>query len=142
MRIKFLVASTLVEVLVVILISGILLLMLFEGTELVQKYTAEYRSRSGAGRELFEGYSRLEKLFWVSDSIGSASSGAVFYKHGHRYAEAEIKDSLLIVVTRQSRDTLFRRVKTWLHRRDSLHLRVGVNRQEVFLHFGIYMKKR
>lgn len=113
MRIKSdntLVASTLVEMLVVIIISGILFIALFDGVDLVKRYTGRLSKTLTSGNSLLDGFQRLDYLFQKSDSIQAKEGIFCFYWGGQQQAIVEIRDSLLCCTRTEQLDTLFRGV--------------------------------
>ena len=104
-------ASTLVEMLIVIIVSGILFIVLFDGVDLVRRYTKRLNKTLAAGNSLLDSYQQLEHLFLSCDSVTGSSGTFCFYKGGERLALVESRDSLLICTRSISTDTLFREVE-------------------------------
>ena len=103
-------ASSLVEILIVIIVSGILFIALFDGVNLVRRYTNRLNKMLAAGNSLLDSYQQLDHLFLSCDSV-TASTGIFCYKGGERLALVEHRDSLLVCTRSIGVDTLFREVE-------------------------------
>ena len=104
-------ASTLVEMLIVIIVSGILFIALFDGVDLVRRYTNRLNKRLSAGNSLLDSYQQLDHLFQSCDSVTASVGTFCFYKGGERLALVEHRDSLLVCTRSTGVDTLFRGVE-------------------------------
>ena len=104
-------ASTLVEMLIVIIVSGILFIALFDGVDLVRRYTSRLNKVLAAGNSLLDSYQQLDHLFLSCDSVTASTGIFCFYKSGERLALVEHRDSLLVCTRSIGVDTLFRGVE-------------------------------
>jgi len=104
-------ASTLVEMLIVIIVSGILFIALFHGVDLVRRYTNRLNKRLAVGNSLLDSYRQLDHLFLSCDSVTASIGIFCFYKSGERLALVEHRDSLLVCTRSIGVDTLFRGVE-------------------------------
>lgn len=93
-------ASTLVEMLIVIIVSGILFIALFDGVDLVRRYTNRLNKTLAAGNSLLDSYQQLDHLFLSCDSVIGGPGSFCFYKSGERLALVENRDSLLVCARR------------------------------------------
>lgn len=82
-------ASTLVEMLIVIIVSGILFIALFDGVDLVRRYTNRLNKALAAGNSLLDSYQQLDHLFLSCDSVTASTGIFCFYKGGERLALVE-----------------------------------------------------
>ena len=73
-------ASTLVEMLIVIIVSGILFIALFDGVDLVRRYTNRLNKALAAGNSLLDSYQQLDHLFLSCDSVTASTGIFCFYK--------------------------------------------------------------
>ena len=101
-------ASSLVEILIVIIVSGILFIALFDGVNLVRRYTNRLNKMLAAGNSLLDSYQQLDHLFLSCDSVTASTGIFCFYKGGERLALVEHRDSLLVCTRSIGVDTLFR----------------------------------
>ena len=99
-------AFTITETLVAILISGIVLLCVYEGIGMVKRYADRLGSGMVDGSELLSGAERLENLSARTDSILKRGEHYLFYGVGDPVAVWR-SDSLLIADHPARRDTLF-----------------------------------
>ena len=104
-------ASSLVEILIVIIVSGILFIALFDGVNLVRRYTNRLNKMLAAGNSLLDSYQQLDHLFLSCDSVTASTGIFCFYKGGERLALVEHRDSLLVCTRSIGVDTLFREVE-------------------------------
>ena len=104
-------ASTLVEMLIVIIVSGILFIALFDGVNLVRRYTNRLNKMLAAGNSLLDSYQQLDHLFLSCESVIGGPESFCFYKSGERLVLVEHRDSLLVCTRSIGVDTLFREVE-------------------------------
>lgn len=105
--------STLSELLVVMVISSVLLLTLFEGFSLFQRFMRGMEKDLSTSIQKFNGYQHLEHLFLSSDSLKESHPGMEFFRDGEVKAKLHITDSLLIVELPGGRiDTLFSKLSS------------------------------
>lgn len=101
-------AMTVPELLVVMIITGILVLALFEGMELVGKYVRQYDREIERSRKVFYDYRLLERWFAVSDSACYVERKLIFYQEGKERGRLEYRDSCWRMDWNGVEDTLFR----------------------------------
>lgn len=141
-------ASTLSEILVVMILAGIVFLSVFDGFSLFQRLLLRIQGRLDHSIERIDSYYRLESLFSGSDSIRGDAKQLDLYRRGAIRERIRIDDSLL-VVTRPGNemppDTLLRgvseaaivrnpdfpeRIDSLLLVNDTIRLRLGVRIRE------------
>jgi hypothetical protein len=107
-------ASTLTELLVVMILSGIVLLSVFDGLSLFEKLFRRFSGELDASMARMEGFYRLESLFDGADSIRREAETFLFYREGEPWKELSVSDSLLVVSQDDlGEDTLLRRISAW-----------------------------
>lgn len=100
--------TTLPELLIIIILSGILFLLLFEGMNIINKYNRVLRNRLIAKNDLFYSHSTLESIMEDTDSIRKAEEDLLLF-----YRTGEIKYTLLPkqegfqVLYKELQDTIF-----------------------------------
>ena len=104
-------ASTLVEMLVVIVVSGVLFLVLFDGVDLVRRYTNRLNRGLSTGNALLDNFQQMDHLFRTSDSVLFVEEAFHFYRDGERFALGAVQDSLWLCSRENGQDTLFRGVE-------------------------------
>ena len=122
-------ASTLVEMLVVIVVSGVLFLVLFDGVDLVRRYTNRLNRGLSAGNVLLDNFQQM---------------AFHFYRDGERFALGTVQDSLWLCSRENGQDTLFRGVEEcrvipsagYLARVDSLGIRFRYRGKELYFLFA------
>lgn len=100
-------ASTLVEMLVVIIVSGVLFIALFDGVDLVKRYTNRLNRKLATGNTLLDRFQQLDYLFQSCDSVSGTGESFQFYRDGDRQALVERQDSFLFCSRASGVDTLF-----------------------------------
>lgn len=110
---EVLIASTLVEVLIVMIISGIIFLSVFEGVGMIRKVTSRMIVRLNSHCGLQEKYFELDGLFRECDSILNQNERLDFYRKGIIHETIGYRDSLLVLTRGEFIDTLFKRVNGW-----------------------------
>ena len=78
-------ASTLVEMLIVIIVSGILFIALFDGVNLVRRYTNRLNKTLAAGNSLLDSYQQLDHLFLSCDSVIGGPGQSVWIRCSGRW---------------------------------------------------------
>lgn len=110
---RMLAASTLSEMLVVMILTGIILMGVFDGFSLLEKLLFRIQGKLEKTMVNTESVYRLESLFSSSDSICGSIVRLEFFRQGEVRHVVELSDSLLIVFKQESilrPDTLFRKV--------------------------------
>lgn len=132
-------AFTITETLVAMLISGILLLGVYEGIGTIRRFTDKAVPRMLDGSDVMGGVERFEALFARTDSVHKSGERYLLYGVGEPVAVLRA-DSLLIVEFAESRDTLFRNVRSVYDRSaarvDSLFVTLGLADRAVCLGFA------
>jgi hypothetical protein len=106
-------ASTLSEILIVMVLTGIILLSVFDGFSLFQRLLLRIQDKLGQSIERMDNYYRLELLFTGSDSVRGDEARMELYRQGAIRHQLLIDDSLLIAIhpgTTTKPDTLLRQV--------------------------------
>lgn len=103
-------AFTIAEMLVVMIISGILFLCLFNATELAERYMSGLNTKFYSEQQLLDGFYRMDQLFQQSDSIKEIDKMFHFYQSDSCCATVGLIDSTLFCNKNIFTDTLFRRV--------------------------------
>lgn len=114
-------ATTLPELLIVIILSGILFLLAFEGMNIVNKYNLMFKDRLLAKNELFYSHSVLELLMEDTDSIRKSDEENIllFYKTGEVKRMLSLDSCGFCISYGELRDTIFSRDINWeLHFKD------------------------
>lgn len=104
-------ASTLVEMLVVMILSSIVLFSLFEGFNLFTRFKNSTRERMSASIRRFDAYRNLGHLFASSDSVKGDVTRIDFFKSGESAATLHTLDSTwTVILPGGQEDTIFRAV--------------------------------
>lgn len=103
-------AFTLTEMLMVMIVSGILFIALFDGVDLVRRYTNRLTVKLTSGADLLDSFHRLEHLFRTCDSVQRKEDAYVFYREGEAQTVVETRDSLLCTIRVGRQDTLLQQV--------------------------------
>ncbi len=110
---KRLKASTLPEVLVLLVIGGILLLGVTDGLNLFSRLGNALSGRISAGSEFQTNYEHLSLLTASADSLLSRRGVLEVYRTGLPTATLRREDSLLLLHLESFTDTLFRSLTAW-----------------------------
>lgn len=128
--------STLVETLIMMIVAAIIFLCVMDGMTLFGRYTTRQMQTILANSALIDGYYRVEQLIAQSDSLVESYDVINIYTDGF-CRRLEWSDSMLIVTTANSCDTLFRRCKRFKIEQDSLYLIIiDPKRQSVTIGFA------
>lgn len=103
-------ASTLAELLVVMVVTSILLLSVTDGLTLFGRYARLITEKVTRNGEVWEGYCHLESLVASSDSLLRMPSGQVGVYRDGVAAELSVSDSVLSFSREGVKDTLLRSV--------------------------------
>lgn len=111
-------ATTLPELLVVMVIGGIVFTAAFEAWDRVGSFGGRWSRRVAEKSSCFTAIACLERLFVSADSVVVAGEGVLFRKVSGGEVELQLEDGCLTAVSRDDggeqetgRDTLFRQVK-------------------------------
>ena len=108
---KRLPASTLVEVLILMILGGIVFLSVMDGFGLLRRFLDRTSLQIAGRTEQYAGYFRTADLAGMSDSLLAEDNGALaLYRGGEIYCRIERIDSALIVHQGERTDTLQRKV--------------------------------
>ncbi len=101
-------ANTIAELLVVMIVSGILFLLLFDGLDIVRRYGHILDRQLSAKSGLLYSHQVLETLFERTDSISLNEQELLFYSSNAQEAERVYLDSACVLLCRPDyTDTLF-----------------------------------
>lgn len=89
-------ASTLAEMMVVMIISGIIIGLLFDGVNIFRKYSNIITTHFLASNKLLTTSSHLTSLIENSDSLKQEQE-IIIYRKGAIFSEIRLSDSLLII---------------------------------------------
>lgn len=104
-------ASTLVEVLILMILSGVVFLSVMDGLGLLSRFLDRTSQRIAERTEQYAGYFRTVDLAGDSDSLISESERTLaIYRKGGIHAWLSLADSALIVRQDERSDTLLRNV--------------------------------
>ena len=104
-------ALTLVEVLILMILSGIVFLSVMDGLGLLRRFLDRTSQRITGHTEQYAGYFRTVDLAGDSDSLVSEGEGTLaLYRKGGIHARLLLVDSALIVRQDERSDTLLRNV--------------------------------
>lgn len=101
--------STLPEMLIVIILSGILFLLLFDGMNIIHKYNLMLSTRLTTKNELFYSHSILELIMEETDSIRMSDGELklLFYKAGEVKQTMSLSNECFHVLYNEMQDSLF-----------------------------------
>ncbi|MBQ4279829.1 MAG: hypothetical protein IJC16_07750 [Rikenellaceae bacterium] len=99
-------ASTLAELLVLMIVAGVVFLAVMDGLGVARRYFDRVADRIGSGQAQYEGYCRIESLAGRADSMTREADAVALWIPGEDPIRLTICDSALIVVTGNLRDTL------------------------------------
>lgn len=106
---KRLMASTLVEILILMILSGIVFLSVMDGLGLLRRFLDRTSQRIAGHTEQYAGYFRTVDLTGDSDSLLAENERSVaLYRRGGIHARLSLADSALIVRQDERSDTLLR----------------------------------
>ena len=104
---RTLTGSTLAETLVMMIVAGVVFLSGMDGLTLFTRLQTQRTAALVENGRAAEGYYRLENLIADADSICDEAGGLVLFRSGQQGLLA-IRDSILLYVAADYRDTLFR----------------------------------
>lgn len=140
-------ATTLPELLIVIILSGILFIFLFEGMNIVNKYNHMLCNRLLAKNELFYSHSTFEILMEETDSIRTIDEidSLYFYKNGEVMRTLIFDSCGLCISYKELKDTLFSYNLSWElfanaehhHEIDSIIIKVLIDNDTLTLKYSL-----
>lgn len=113
-------ASTMVETLVMMLVAGIVFLAVMDGMTLFMRLQTQRAAAILENRRFAEGYSRLESLVAGADTLRMSDGRLSLFRDG-RQTTLEVRDSALICMYGDLRDTLLRPVASLSLRQSDAH---------------------
>lgn len=139
--------TTLPEILIVIILSGILFLILFEGMNIVNRYNYMLKDRLIKKNGLFYSHSTLELIMEETDSIRKAKEDDIlfFYKTGEIRHTILLKNEGFQVLFKELQDTIFINNLDWelryideeKHEIDSVIVIVPIDNDTLTLKYGL-----
>ena len=135
-------ASTLAELLIVMIISGVVFLLVFDGIQISRKLSIRLASRLTQNNDLMSQYFILEELFQNRDSVSYSGNRLFFSKNGEHIENITLENNRLIVTRAHHTDTLFQQVTKWDIKSstppevDSLFLWIQIGKREIRLSLG------
>lgn len=135
------------EMLVVMIITGILFIGLFDGVGLIQRYSRTMYKRLEQGNELFYALRTMEELYYRCDSVLWDREFLHFYKEGKVIAILQEKEGCLWVQGGENRDTLLYRGALLKpkalagERCDSVEIVIQGLRNTHIFSFGVFKKQ-
>ena len=143
---KKLKGTTMVELLVVMIVSGIIFLLLFDGLNLIQRYNRMLNTSLSEKSALLYSHQTMEILLNRADSVRKNDSELLFFSEGVNFNTLSI-DSLYITTLSEDdyRDTIFANYLTFeIHMIemypqliDSIHVTLFISRDTVTLDYGL-----
>lgn len=140
-------SSTLPEILIVIILSGILFLLLFEGMNIIYKYNHILKDRLTMKNELFYSHSILERMMEETDSIRVSQEEHIllFYKTGEVKYTLSLYNEGFQVLYEELKDTIFTNNLGWelhstdnnRHEIDSITIITPVDNDTLNLEYGL-----
>ena len=136
---------TLPELLVVMILSGILFLLLFEGLGIITKYNRILNNRLVMKEELFYSHSTLERFLEETDSARLLDNTILFYKAGEVRRTIHFDTCGLCLSYRGMKDTIFTNSAEWEFRfqkdneinLDSIFIKTLTHKDTLFLEYAI-----
>lgn len=99
---------TLVELLVVMIITSILLLTVFDGLSLFRRYSKIISDKLGNNIELNNKYYMLESIIEHSDTLTEIADGEILiFRDGREYGILSLRDSVMSITIDDHTDSLF-----------------------------------
>ncbi len=104
---KQLKASTLVELLLTMIISGIIFTLVFDGVDMMKKFSRTVNKRISSVQAMLYSHEVLEHLMENADSVVGRNNQFLFYRQGIASDSVIIGESFFILQSRGVTDTLF-----------------------------------
>lgn len=104
---KQLKASTLVELLLTMIISGIIFMLVFDGVDMIKKFSRTVNKRIVSSQAMLHSHGVLEYLMENADSVIERNNQFLFYRQGIASDTVAIDNSFFILESRGVTDTLF-----------------------------------
>lgn len=139
--------ATLPEILVVIILSGILFLLVFDGMNIIHKYNRIFAKRLILKNEVFYSHSILELIMEETDSIRTSGEDTLllFYKAGDVKCSLSLNKEGFHISYKELKDTIFINNLGWRlgtrdekkHEIDSLFVIAPLNEDTLILEYGL-----
>ncbi|ULB34944.1 MULTISPECIES: hypothetical protein [Proteiniphilum] len=104
---KQLKASTLVELLLTMIISGIIFTLVFDGVDMIKKFSLTVNKRISSVQAMLYSHEVLEYLMENADSVVERNNQFLFYGQGIGSDAVTIGESFFMLQSRGVTDTLF-----------------------------------
>lgn len=137
-------AATLNEILIVMVLTGIISFIAFEGLSLYQRMYGYVMLHNNQSMGIYENYLRTQELFCSADSICKDVKDFKIYRENEYIGSLKISDSMMIFKPSGSSfvDTLFRHISKYEIKVYSYGPKEYIDSlfiacEEVFLKFGI-----
>lgn len=128
---------TLLELLVVMILTGLVLVAALDGLDLVRRFALRGITAWTETVELLDGYSRTNCLFLSADSLEWQEAGCRLYRNRLEVASIWWKGPWLICTCRGQTDTLFRTVRQSAVGKGGLELILQSKGKDLTLLFGL-----
>lgn len=103
MRMK---ASTIIELLIVMIITGIVIGLTFEGVDIFRRYSRKITNEIVTRNDLLNQYLSLQTIIGKSDSLTLHKELVQLHRKGTVFGELSVEDSLLLLHFVNTTDTL------------------------------------
>lgn len=103
MRMK---ASTIIELLIVMIITGIVIGLTFEGVDIFRRYSRKITNEIVTRNDLLNQYLSLQTIIGKSDSLTLYKELVQLHRKGTVFGELSVEDSLLLLHFVNTTDTL------------------------------------
>ena len=122
-------ASTLVEMMIVMIVSGIIVGLIFEGIDIFRRYSHKITDEIVTSSDLLNLYLSLETIVGRSDSLTNDGDIVQLHRKGAIIGEIELVDSCLIIIFSKQIDILPQKVESvginWGPQTDTLKVETG-----------------
>ena len=100
-------ANTLVELLLTMIISGIIFLLVFDGVDIIKRFSRIVNNRVSANQAVLYSHQFMEHLMENADSITRKGDKLLFYRKSIVSDSITIGDTYFILESQGTNDTLF-----------------------------------
>ncbi len=100
-------ANTLIELMLTMIISGIIFLLVFEGVEIIKKFSLSVNKRLTDNEKILYSHQFMEHLMENADSVVQQDNNLLFFREGFVSDSVSIETSSFILKSNGSKDTLF-----------------------------------
>lgn len=138
-------ASTLVELLLTMIISGVIFLLIFDGVAIIKEFSHSVRKTLMANQTLLYSHRFIEYLVENADSVIEREDRLIFYRGGISRHSITIEDTFFLLESNGITDTLFAGyiecriipVQGEKHQVDSVCIQMLINANDsVWLEYG------